>query len=119
MKSVIVILISLYSTSLLALGVSCGDSILTFKHESGAYFDLCPTKNSDFEIYAYSRGGKTHSCNLEATAIKTGSKYIAKDMDCKVSFSIAGDTLSSEFSRECKMSFCGMRAQWVNGEFTK
>ena len=119
MNKLILLITFLFSSQAMAVGVFCGDAKQTFRHPSGSYFDICPTTSSDLNIFAYSRGSKTHSCNLEAVAKKGNNDYSIKEGSCTVIFTITGNTLSATFSSKCKRAACGLNANWKNGEFTK
>lgn len=116
MKLIVTLFLLVISHTALSIGVSC-ENIKTYKHISGSYIDVCPTNTDDLQIFAYARGSRTHSCNLEATAVKTGNQYKINSDGCLANFSISGKVLNINFDHSCKMAACGLNANWVNGDF--
>ena len=101
-----------------AIGVSCGDKMITYKLAEKSHFDLCPLENGDFNIYANAVGGNYHTCNFEGLATKKNDVYTAIDGDCEISFTLLDGTLSPSFGSACR-SFCGARAGWYTGVYSK
>ena len=118
MKTTLSIFLLVISLPAFSIGVNCGNKLAIYRYANTASIDICPGSENNLSIYANAIGGNSHSCNLEAIAIKKDNVYYAKSGKCVLSFTITGNELNATFGHGCKY-YCGARAGWTDGLYIK
>jgi hypothetical protein len=122
MKLMITILIAVFTCSVMAdepsVAYKCKDGFKQFKLSDKARFDVCPIEKDKVEVDIISVGGNYHTCWWNTKPNRDGDKYVSKESDCEVNFTINNETLQAEFIGACR-NFCGARAGFRNGRYAQ
>ena len=96
----------------------CKSNVVVYNMEGKGYFYICHDKKEVISFSAKSFGDKLYSCGMRGKAKLHNKVFIYKKWDCEVKLSLQNNKLIAEFG-DCWRGFCGMQANWHDGEYIK